>query len=252
MARFVKIFCATAVLAVTMLFATPNRAFATFEFEVEVSTDNGNSWTLAKMTYLNPNELIATYSNSNFSFSATYAITNTPGNLVNGATLGQSEVFLETSGLWDPNAVHDLDVRVSATDYTIPQDANAVLSSSSDLDVASGSVTEVFTSYVNTSDALFGVTGGAVTATDPLTLTETNPSGSDSTSFGALGTYSLTNEMDFTITGQANQIIIGGGTGDTAVTTPVPSSAVLALSGLPLLGLGCWMRRKRRQAVLAA
>ena len=50
MTRFIKIFCGAAVLAVTMLFATPNRAFATFEFEVEVSTDNGASWTLAKMT----------------------------------------------------------------------------------------------------------------------------------------------------------------------------------------------------------
>ena len=152
--------------------------------------------------------------------------------------------------------MHDLDIRVSATDYSIPQDSTAILSSSSDLDVAGGSVTEVFTSYADTSDALFGVSGGSVTATNPLTLSGIGPNGRyrfDQTTFGALGTYSLTNEMDFTITGKAGQTIIDSGTGgNTAVTVPVPSSAVLALSGLPLLGFGCWMQRKRRQAVLAA
>ncbi len=232
-----------------MLFATPNRAFA--DFEVEVSTDNGYSWTYATLTQdpNNPNNLIATYSNSNFSFTVTFPTPNTSADSVNGATLGQTQLVLTTSSSWDPSEVHDLDIRVSATGYTIPQDSSAILSSSSDLGGAGGAVTEVFTSYADTNDNLFGVTGNSVTATDPLTLTETDP-GSDSTTFATVGTYSLTNEMDFTIMGPANETITGAGY--TAVTTPVPSSAVLALSGLPLLGVGCWMQRKRRQAVLPA
>ncbi len=253
MARFVKILCATAALAVFITVASPTKACASFELEIQASSD-GIHWTdEGSVTITPPSSILnASFTIGDFTVTETIAVSNSPGDTVNGATLTQTNVAI-TSVSGSDGTIY---VEVSAQGYSIPESPPlATLTSSSTLNTQSGSTTETATSYVDLGDALFGTSGAA---TAPLTVTASGQggygSGSDTTSFSASGTYSLTNEVSYTFTGvtAANQELISEGNVSTTVTTPVPSTAVLALSGLPLLGLGLWLRRRKTRKVPVA
>jgi hypothetical protein len=64
--------------------------------------------------------------------------------------------------------------------------------------------------------------------------------------------YTLANVTKYTVQGQGlgNMLTIQT-TGITTVATPAPPGAVLALTGLPFLGLGYWLRRRKRESHLA-
>jgi len=65
------------------------------------------------------------------------------------------------------------------------------------------------------------------------------------TNFNKTGSYSLYTVVTVTFTG-AGSVSFNEITG----VTPVPAGLVLALTGIPVLGLGTWFRRRRGATVL--
>jgi len=105
-----------------------------------------------------------------------------------------------------------------------------------------------------------GVEGGAATATvnNPPVIISTLLSGTQkidgSTAevvTSATPLYSLSNQLDIIgITlGAGAQLNLTGTT--TLSTVPAPAGVVLALTGLPILGLGHWLRRRKNPVKLA-
>lgn len=132
-----------------------------------------------------------------------------------------------------------------------------------------GSDTLVF-QVISTGFTVPGVLGGTVEITNTLASSAVDPGGSGTLTSSVMGisTYttpavtlssvgSVSSSGSFTL--DANpytvyntmNIMLAGGdsaqfTGTTTVTAPAPPGVVLALSGIPVLGLGCWLRRRRR------
>jgi hypothetical protein len=102
----------------------------------------------------------------------------------------------------------------------------------------------VFNSYADTTNALFGTQQGAPTLSFSASGQNGVGGGNSQTSFSPNGaTYSLTNIGQYTLTSGTDVTVVSGNTEVTP--TPAPAGAVLALSGLPVLGLG-WLRRRKQ------
>jgi len=73
-------------------------------------------------------------------------------------------------------------------------------------------------------------------------------SGTDSVNITS-SPYTLTSVTTYTVTGQgAGHSLTVQTSGLTAVVVPAPAGAVLALTGIPCMSLGCWLRRRLRKA----
>jgi hypothetical protein len=195
----------------------------------------------------------------NFRFSATVETTNTPGG--NPSILDLSNVNItNTSGTTDT-----LNFTVSATGYTQPP-SPVFMDNSISGTALIGTTSTAFTSYLDQTNALASVTGtglysGPFTASLNSTsgVTGSNnqglngPSGLNAT--GSFFTYSgsmfsMSESGSATITGNGEANPIGWGT-NVFLATPAPSSALLAVAGMPVLGLA-WMVRRRRSRVEGA
>jgi hypothetical protein len=98
--------------------------------------------------------------------------------------------------------------------------------------------------FFDSSNKLFG-TGGTPSANQ--LFTSSGPF-SGSADFGVTGgtPYSLTEII--TITAGAGG---GAGSGDAGIVAPAPAGLVLALTGMPFLGLGVWLRRRSIGRIIA-
>ena len=70
--------------------------------------------------------------------------------------------------------------------------------------------------------------------------------GSSANDFVEIGSspYTLRNVTTYTMVGQGSGNMITVQSTGATVVTPAPAGLILALSGLPVLGLGCWLRRR--------
>jgi len=165
------------------------------------------------------------------------------GSSDNGATL--SDLLSSTTSVKNnTGATHTLSMWVSQTNYNLP--AGTPLSVESGLggtvDTGTLTLTGIFQAYADKNNGLRGTTdftNGSQNAT-----ANGNPfdTGSAFGSFNRTGLYSLTSVANFKLSGggQANfssQVHV--------TPVPEPSSVVLALSSLPLLGIGTWLRRRK-------
>jgi hypothetical protein len=178
-----------------------------------------------------------------FSVDISVGTTNTPGGAFALVTQSNNTVAtLYSSGS------HTLHIYVSSTGFTSPQSPPpAILGNASSITENGGHTDVTFTSYGDTSNTLFGTTGSSVTSVSTSYSANDQTgvgSGSNSTLFSPNGNkYSLTNIGDYTLTGGTSLTVVSGNTKVTP--TPVPAGMTLALSGLPVLGLGYWFRRRQ-------
>jgi hypothetical protein len=190
-----------------------------------------------------------TYSNTSLGglFNVTFSIgsTNTPGT---GTLATETQGNNLVSTLYTTGS-HTLHIYVSSTDFTSPQSPPpTILGNTSSITELAGATDVTFTSYASTSNTLFATSGGVTSSTGySYSVTGQQSSGGagfSSTFFSPDGAkYSLTNIGDYRLAAGTDITIVGGNTKVTP--TPVPAGMVLALSGLPVLGLGYWFRRRQ-------
>jgi hypothetical protein len=103
----------------------------------------------------------------------------------------------------------------------------------------------LYQAYTSTSNTEFDITGGDTTSTSFSSIV---PAANSDYSFGpsilpnpASAPYSIT--MSLFIDGAAGSMSTSG---DVYINTvPAPAGLVLVLSGMPIVGLGAWFRRRR-------
>jgi MYXO-CTERM domain-containing protein len=238
---------ALAALAGAALLGTASRASA--YIEVDYSIDGG-----ARTFGASSTSSSVFFSNSSlgglFNIQFNFDTTNTPGGQQALVTQSNNSVAtLYSSG------VHTLHIYVSSNGFTQPQSPPPTnLGNSSSITEASGSTSVTFTSYADSSNTLFGMSGGTVVSTGYTYSVSGQQSsggvGSSTAQFSPNGaTYSLTNVGDYTMAANTNVTVVSGNT--TVTPTPAPAGMALALSGLPLLVLVRLRRRKAAPIPLA-
>jgi hypothetical protein len=196
-----------------------------------------------------------------FSIAFTYT-TNSPG--------ADSFGFFSTDSLRITNrsvAEHTLTIAVSSSGFNTPLGGPLTLVNSISGTVTRGTLEGNYTSYADRTGTLFG-TSDLATATlsfvattvqgfvDPdLAANQPPPTNTFSTSqdtttgtsliygFGSDGTYSVTSIGNFDLYA-GSSVTVSELSG---VHAPAPPGLVLALSGIPVLGLGSWFRARRKQ-----
>jgi len=237
-----------AVLLGAAFAGSPSRARADFALQIY---DGSTLITPVSMTTSSGITYSATTSNFQLTFGA--AVTNSPGVAgVGNMQVGNIAVTRLNSQTTTPPT---LTIVFTATDYTTPNAAPLFLSSSASLVGTLGSGAVSYQSYVDTNNTMFGgfVADSGVTTTG---LQQSGIINSNPTNAAALATasamfspslpvkYSLTSVTKITLNGAGDSISM---VGSTAVTAPAPAGLVLALTGLPCLGLA-WLRRRKQQA----
>jgi hypothetical protein len=243
-----KFFIAAAVAVATLVGGTSS-ADAAFQFEVTItdqttSASYSQSWDGSSIN-LDGNPTITVLKNvGGFGVSFEIAVSNSPG----GPTLAMLSQSAN-SVTNNTGETHTLNITATATGYTAPvSPPDIMIGSALGGTVTSGSLSNVtFNSYIGTGNAPYeqsiaadtvgpkGATGpsGALSATTHTLVTLTaNP-------------YSLTSSLTATFSGNTNVTNLSGNT--TLTNTPAPAGLVLALTGMPALGLGTWFRRRRSQ-----
>jgi len=204
-------------------------------------------------------------------------VTGTSNQPTAGATQAQISQISTTISTTGPGSVALPNIIIALSDKGFTQVSGAAVLSSS-INGTSGALTgsalSTFQSTQANSNLEFaGLTSpglatavvgaglpapGAATATvnnPPLVIaslgsgTQSIPGSTATTTTTATVPFSLSNQLDvigITLNAGAQLNLTGTTTLSTAV--PAPPAAVLALTGLPFLGIGEWLRRRRKQA----
>jgi hypothetical protein len=136
-----------------------------------------------------------------------------------------------------------LQLWATQTDFTLPAGSPLFVESGLGGSVAKGTVglTGIFQAYADKNNNLFGTTDFTNGLQDATASGSTFDTGSTKGIFTRSGNYSLTSVANFTLS--------GGGKANFSdhinVTTPAPAAVVLILSGLPFLGIGTWLHRRK-------
>jgi hypothetical protein len=181
------------------------------------------------------------------SFSGTYGdftVSIFGGSSDNDASL--SDLLSSTTSVKNnAGASKTLKLYVSQNNYTLPAGSPLNVESGLGGSVNSGALTltSIFQAFADKNNNLLGMgdfTNGPQTAT---------PSGSTFSTGSANGLFTRTG--DFSLTSQVNFTLSGGGKANysdhenvTAVV-PAPGGVVLALTGLPVLSISAWLMRRR-------
>jgi len=193
----------------------------------------------------------------NFLFTALVESTNTPGG--NPALLSLTNTSIANNNMVS-SGTDSLNFTVSATGYTIPPTPVTMTNSITGLS-SLGTGSSAMSSYVDGSNAL-----AAVNSTGQAVFTSPQPNGalpnsgisivtgtSHSSNVGPTGTINYLPGPDFSMTISGTASLTAGAQATVDWTadvygTPAPSSALLAVAGMPVLGLA-WMVRRRRSNV---
>jgi hypothetical protein len=139
-----------------------------------------------------------------------------------------------------------VEILSSATGFTSPVGSALIMTAASSTtnQTNGGSAKVTYEGFGSTSNSLFDMSGVNTTSSNYTVSGQNGVGGGNISKVVALAsTYSLTEER--LLTNVTTGDTISGGTDNLDVTpTPVPSTAVLALTGLPLLGLGFLVRRR--------
>lgn len=248
MLRFGRCLTLAAALAGAVLLGTATPARATFEV-ILTDVNLGTNLTIVDNDSNDSNGAAKTiqYNNSafgNFNVNIT-ARTNSPGGTISGLGVADrlQDVTITTTNIGSGSDT--LKFQVISDGFNTPgvggQTAlltNALASTAID---AGGSGT--FTSSV-TGISTFTTSAASLTDTDVLS-DGSGPKLSDKSSL-----YFVLDKSPYTVSNVMSITLANGGsaqfTGTTTVTAPAPAGLVLALAGLPVLGLG-YLRRRRAQ-----
>jgi len=231
------------VLVGAFLFGMPlTKAHATLQVEVDIVDGSGthvvanfsgtNSASQTNQTY--------TFGTTTFSNVTVTATSNAPGTALNG-NLAQTSV--SSFGSSGPGT---LVVKVvENTAYTQPGAATNLMNLSSQVSRSDQQTdTLTFQSWVKPDATLAGEVSAGLQTYDPAKIVTADPN-TKTTTFTRGASYALRN----TLTLAAGSGIINV-SGTTIVTSavPAPATLLLGLSGLPIFGIGHWLRRRRQLA----
>jgi hypothetical protein len=261
-----------ALLVGVSMLAAPTQARADFQVEVSI---NGGAFVAATVTTLDSQD--AQYS---YVVSGVITISGTLASNFPGAPTGAGLTLANTTNVKFASAtVGSVEIVSTQTGFTAPASSPLLLSSSGGgtIQNTSGTATSASSTYQgvldpnnldfgagNGSTIVVGTPPPAVHSTPAMTASGTAGGTTSGTGTAPLvyspGTatnlvasatpFSLTNVLTFSGQSTVNEVLAGSWT-TTAAPVPVPAGLVLALTGLPCLGLGRWLRR-RRQARLTA
>lgn len=194
----------------------------------------------------------------NYTISFTAVSSNTPG-LSTLATLNLTSVVVYRNNTASGTAA-PLVITVSATNYSSPSPPvtlDTAFSYNTATIVGPASISE--SSYLDPSNTLYGQPAG--TSLTGFTNAALSGSASDSSNLSLspinyAGLYSLTHVMSITLSTQgssfANNLNSGGINSEVVNAVPAPSSAILALASLPIIGLFGFARRRRQHNAASA
>jgi hypothetical protein len=172
-----------------------------------------------------------------------------------------SDLMSSTTAIKNTDTVaHTITIGVTQDNYTLPGVSGTLLDMTSHIGgtVTTGGVgqTLTFQSYANNSNGLFDITTPVVATTGPqspdisVTKSSFDSMPDPSAAFPRTsGLYSVTTYNKITL---APGGVINFSTTTTLelpAATPAPASLVLALTALPALGLGTWVRRRLKKTV---
>jgi hypothetical protein len=227
---------AMAVLTAGLLIGTAAPARATFELSLQ--EDGGAITQVATGADFTPLTFSGTFGD--------FAVTFFGATSTNSATL--SDIMSSTTTVLNSSGMtHTLAFYVSQQDFTLP--------TSTSLNVESGLggslVAGTYQAYADQNNNLNGTsdfTNGLQTAT---LIGATFATGSANGLFTRIAgsPYSLTSVATFTLDGSVSTTFADN-VNVTAV--PAPAGMVLALTSLPFLGIGAWLRRRKTSKVPVA
>jgi hypothetical protein len=249
-----------ALLLAAALWATPPPARADFQIQLY---EDGNL--LASPGTLSDNGSgVITYTGMAGDFSIAFTFNSTTPGADDKGTLSVDNARITNR----TSAEHTLTMMVSSQGFTSPAGSALSLVNSISGTVSRGTVEGNLTTYADRGNTLFGTSDLAtdtfkyaattvVGFVDPDLAANLPPpsntfagsqdtAGTTTTSgFSTGGTYSITSVGNFDLYGFSSVTF----SELSQVHAPAPSGVVLALSGVPVLGLGSWFRARRRQNV---
>lgn len=264
MFRFHKSCALVAILMGMAMFGAPGQADA--GYSVQVYDDGVLQGGVTVFT--GGNNLVFFGSTTHFSISNGSGLSNNPG-AQGGSNLDLStnEQINTTFGL--NGGTHTLRIELSQDNWTAPTGSPLALSSSaggstgyvagSNLS-ATQTISVTYQGFLDNTNTLFGQPGAGATPIQTASTTQSSPGSmplvfSPGVSLNQLVPggvpFSLTDVIEFTFTldpgsGQATANV----SGSSVASVPAPAGLVLALAGLPCVGVGAWIRR--RQSVPAS
>lgn len=233
MIRFRKFLPIVAVLVGAGMFAAPTQAYA--DFELRYSTNGGSTFTTVidnGVGDLNSNtgNILVNVDGLNITGHGT-AASNVQSTLVD----------LGVSGNYSAGAALDLIVQVwlNPTLTAPPPQTLTYQFTGSVLPTGSGSIAE--TTWINNNSTPFDTATGNVLKVGPLP--PTSPA-AQTAQFSATSPYSITVGTEVTIAAGAGLVSISSDNNNQITAAPAPAGLLLMLSGAPILGLACFLRRK--------
>ena len=224
-----------AVLAVVAILGAP--ALSRADFELRVSTNGGSSFT----TYFSTDGGNNFYTGANNTGTDKGSSVTVSGLAISaGATsfvgIAKSTLDLSVHGTQDSVAYNIL-VQTSITNVptgSAPENLSWKFTSSSDL----AGLTETGRTWVDQNNAIFGQ-GNIVADSGDLSAPAIG-----SQVFSATPPYSFTSQ--YSLVGNGTQGNNVSADNNDKVTAPAPAGLLLALTGMPVLGFGAWLRRRTR------
>jgi len=270
MSKTLHRFIATTVMVGAAMFGVTSSGDAAFRLRVESGTSTGPG---VVITYQTASDNQTVFDASSMTFVNSGATPNYIGiNVINlgpfmlSGTIGTSTPFLSAPGFYEAIDLNNVTISSNAGGtlrlileqtglgastplgaVTFKSDVGGVLTAP-----LGSSIT--FASYIDSTGAVpvlgpDGATSTAVTGIGPgsasLSQTFTPPpgnfSGSTGTQFTNTGSYSIYTVVTVNFEAGGGSVSFNQITG----TTPAPAGLILALAGMPTLGLGVWLRRRR-------
>jgi len=217
--------CLAAALIGASILALPTQARADFEARYSL---NGGAFQTIGSTNSNPGEITGSIDGIN--------VDATSHDLLNAQL---SKLDLGINGILNTN-ITSLVVQASVTDVpTLPPPQTLTWQATSSSDVG---VIETIQGWVNTSDLLYATTG-------PTTTGPQSGVSSGAVGFSYASTYSWT--IQYSIGAEASGTAFSEDDKQDVIASPTPAGLVLVLAGMPILGLGMWLRRRGSLAQVA-
>jgi len=255
---FEKIIPGLALMVGLSILGSANKAEAAFQLKYEQSSfgDLLIDWTDAGQGTTDPvtGDKRITFSGTygTFDVTGTFASTNEPGS-ASVAKLGIVSVTIKNLS----TATKTLTISMSADQFTDPLEplpltltstaAGSLTGRVVGTSTTSGSASGNFTSYIGTGLFNMGTASGPVTFNVTGQGKSFGGDGTPTTLFSAPSTpFSLTNVGVYTLGRQSVITFTGGGTQLLPAAVPEPATMATALLGLPMVGLGIWMRRRKQ------
>jgi len=229
-----------AALAVAAILGAPTPANATFalalqEAGVDLGAGVGNPFVVASGPDFTPITVSGTFGDFTVTF---YGATSTNGALLSSLLSSTTSVTNNSGG------AHTLMLLVTQTNFTLPTATALNVESGMGGTVNIGILGPmgIFQAYADKGNTAFGTTDFTNGPQDDTQLGTTFATGSKNGLFtrGA-GAYSVTSVAKLAMSGGGN---LNYSNHVNLTATPEPTAAVLALTGLPVLGIATWLRRR--------